>query len=96
MDARRVVTGHDDRGRSIIVADERVKGISISALPGIEFHRVWGADGTLTFPGSGAMPAALSYFPPVGGFRFGFFTLPPAAPGEPPPQRDMLEWRERG
>jgi len=89
MEARRVVTGHDDRGRSIIVADERVKGISISALPGIEFHRVWGADGTLTFPGSGAMPAALSYFPPVGGFRFGFFTLPPAAPGEPPPQRDM-------
>ena len=35
------------------------------------------------------MPAALSYFPPVGGFRFGFFTLPPAAPGEPPPERDM-------
>ena len=29
-------------------------------------------------PGDGSMPAHNAYFPPVGGFRFGLFTVPPA------------------
>ena len=30
------------------------------------------------------MPAADTYFPQLGGFRFGFFTLPPGGTGVPP------------
>jgi mannose-6-phosphate isomerase-like protein (cupin superfamily) len=40
-----------------------------------------------TFPNDGAMPSNDEYFPPPGGFRFGFFTLPPAGTGLPPDER---------
>jgi mannose-6-phosphate isomerase-like protein (cupin superfamily) len=43
----------------------------------MEFHRLWGSDRTVTFPDSGSRPEGKRYFPPVGGFRFGFFTIPP-------------------
>jgi len=41
------------------------------------FHRLWGSDTTVSFPDDGSRPDGPSYFPPVGGFRFGFFTIPP-------------------
>jgi mannose-6-phosphate isomerase-like protein (cupin superfamily) len=77
MDIRRVVTGHDGDGRAVFVSDEEVAPVTLALLPGSEFHQIWGADETLSFPDDGARPAAPQYFPPVGGFRFGFFTIPP-------------------
>ena len=77
MDIRRVVTGHDSAGKAVFASDEQVAPVTLALLPGSEFHQVWGADGTLSFPDDGARPAAQQYFPPVGGFRFGFFTIPP-------------------
>jgi len=47
------------------------------AVAGNEFHRLWGSDTTVSFPDDGSRPDGPSYFPPVGGFRFGFFTIPP-------------------
>lgn len=84
MDVRRVVTGHDGRGKAVFVSDERVAPTVPSLLPHNAFHQLWGADSTPHFPDDGARPATGSYFPPAGGFRFGLFTIPPdSAPGLP-------------
>jgi mannose-6-phosphate isomerase-like protein (cupin superfamily) len=82
---RRVVTGHSDEGKAVVASDDAVEPVELALLPGYEFHRIWGADATLTFPGPGSRPDAPQYFPPVAGFRFGLFTVPPdtvALPGD--------------
>ena len=38
---------------------------------------------------TGPQPAAPRYFPPVGGFRFGFFTIPPDGGAGAPPDLDL-------
>ena len=38
---------------------------------------MWGGDQPPRFPDDGTAPAAANYFPPLGGFRFWLFTLPP-------------------
>ena len=78
MQVRRVVTGHDGAGKAVFATDERVAPTTLALLPGMEFHRLWGADETVSFPGDGSAPAAHAYFPPVGGFRVGMFTVPPS------------------
>ena len=78
MDVRRIVTGHSPEGKAVFVGDEAVAPIELDLLPGMEFHRLWGADGTLHFPDDGSPPSMPSYFPPAGGFRVGFFTVPPS------------------
>ena len=99
MDVRRVVTGHDDGGKAIFVSDEQVAPIVPTLLPGNEFHRLWGGDVTPHFPDDGARPADGAYFPPVGGFRFGFFTIPPDGGAGAPPDLDfeaaMAEFEEK-
>jgi hypothetical protein len=77
VDVRRVVTGHDAQGKAVFVSDQQVAPITAALIPGVEFHRLWGADVPPRFPDDGSMPAPGTYFPPVGGFRFAFFTLPP-------------------
>ena len=77
MQVRRVVTGHDAAGKAVFVTDGEVGPITVSLAPGMEFHRVWGADSLPGFPDDGSPSEAPRYFPPVGGFRFGFFTIPP-------------------
>ncbi len=77
MDVRRVVTGHDGAGQAVFVSDEQVAPVTLALLPGTEFHQLWGADTACSFPDDGARPSAPAYFPPLDGFRFGFFTIPP-------------------
>jgi mannose-6-phosphate isomerase-like protein (cupin superfamily) len=77
MDVRRVVTGHDADGKAVFVSDTQVAPVAPALLPGSEFHRLWGGDAAPHFPDDGTPPPDGQYFPPVGGFRFGFFTLPP-------------------
>jgi mannose-6-phosphate isomerase-like protein (cupin superfamily) len=77
MDVRRVVTGHDEQGKAVFASEDVIPPITLGLLPGSEFHRLWGADDAPRFPDSGAEPAHSSYFPLLGGFRFGFFTVPP-------------------
>lgn len=89
MDVRRVVTGHDADGKAVFVSDENVAPIVTSLLPGNEFHRLWGGDEAPHFPDDGTRPDDRSYFPPVGGFRFGFFTIPPDGGAGAPPDLDM-------
>ncbi|MCO5349410.1 MAG: cupin domain-containing protein [Bryobacteraceae bacterium] len=77
MGIRCVVTGHDSSGKAVFASDGEVEPISVSLLPGTEFYRLWGADQPCRFPDDGLKPSAPGYFPPVGGFRFGLFTLAP-------------------
>ena len=85
MDIRQVVTGHDESGRAIFVADHAVHAFEPTLTPGSSFHLMWGSDGAMTYLSDGSEPGATGYFPPVGGYRFGFFTLPPASHVGVPP-----------
>jgi len=77
MSVRRVVTGHDKSGKSVFVSDETVEPDRAALMPAFELHQLWGGDTTPQFPDDGSMPDWQTYFPPVGGFRFGMFTIPP-------------------
>lgn len=83
MSVRRVVTGHDESGRSVFAADEQVEPITVTAYPGWAFHPLWGGDRTPVFPDDGSPPPWTTYFPGVDGFRFSFSTIPPAGAGPP-------------
>jgi len=77
MKIRRVVTGHTADGKATVASDTELDPITIGMLPGAEFYSLWGADEAPTFPDAGSSRPAPSYFPPVGGFRFGVFTVGP-------------------
>ena len=77
MRIRRVVTGHTLEGKARIASDTEVDGITVALAPGVEFHRLWGADKAPTFPDDGSPLPFNTYFPAVGGFRFGLFSIPP-------------------
>ena len=77
MDIKCVVTGQDKFGKSVIVRSTPIKPVSLAALPGYEFHRVWGSDSVVALPSDGTPPSNPLYFPPKHGFRFGFFNIPP-------------------
>lgn len=77
MAIRRVVTGHDADGNSVFVDDAKIDPITLALLPGTEFYRLWGADELPRFPNDGSPPDGHAYFPPVGGFRFGLFSIGP-------------------
>ena len=74
---RRVVTGHRD-GKAVFASDSTVEPLTMAMLPQSAFFRLWGADHAPTFPDDGSPTAQPGYFPPVGGYRFGIFTVPPA------------------
>ncbi len=74
---RRLVTGHDTNGKAVFASDEQIQPITLALVPGAEFYRVWGADKPPRFPDDGSAQPGDSYYPPVGGFRFGLFTVAP-------------------
>ena len=77
MDINCVVTGQNESGKSVIVRDTPVKPVTLSLLPGYEFHRLWGSDSVPELPSDGTPPLQPRYFPPQCGFRFAFVTIPP-------------------
>jgi hypothetical protein len=79
MRTRRVVTGHSPDGKAVFASDEVVEPVVLDLVPGFEFLRLWGGDEAPTYPDDGSTLAHDTYFPPLGGFRFGTFTIPPAS-----------------
>ena len=77
MGIRRVVTGHDANGKAVFASDKEVEPITLALLPGMEFYLLRGSDTPTRFADDGSPPAQHTYFPQVGGFRFGLFTVPP-------------------
>ena len=67
MRVKRVVTGHDDVGRAVVVASEDVPGFD--ACPGATIWSPWRSDSPARYPdGGGDPPPSTFAFPPVGGF----------------------------
>ena len=98
MRVRRVVTGHDGAGKAVFASDQEVDPLTVALVPGAEFHRLWGADQAPTFPDDGSPTPQPDYFPPVDGYRFGFFTVPPAtaaAPADLDLQAGLAEMNEK-
>ena len=83
MNVRRVVTGHNAAGKAVFASDEKVEPVTLSANPGAAFHLLWGGDEPPTFPDDGSRPKAKAFFPPVGGYRFLFFTVAPEGTAPP-------------
>jgi mannose-6-phosphate isomerase-like protein (cupin superfamily) len=77
ISVRRLVTGHDSSGKSVFASDEMVEPDSPIMMPSGTFYQLWGGDETPHFPNDGSMPDWHTYFPPVGGFRFGLVTISP-------------------
>ena len=85
-----MVTGQTADGKSVFVSDDKVDATTVSISPGSEFHLMWGADEIPALPTDGREPSHPAYFPPPGGYRFGFFTVPPAgAAGSFPEDFDL-------
>jgi mannose-6-phosphate isomerase-like protein (cupin superfamily) len=85
---RRVVTGHDARGRSRVADDRAVEPITSELMPGCAAYRLWGRDERPTFPDDGSPRRAEAYYPPRDGSRFMINTI---APGELVPPSDLDE-----
>ncbi|MSQ35880.1 MAG: cupin domain-containing protein [Dehalococcoidia bacterium] len=77
MGTRRVVTGHSPAGKAIVASDVIVDPVTTPLSPGRESYMLWGGDVAPHFPDDGSRPPSAMYFPPVGGFRFGLFVIPP-------------------
>jgi hypothetical protein len=85
IEPRLIVTGRDADGRSVFVADEPGDPISVGAVPGSEFHMLWGTeDGGATVGAEPAEPKLWPFFPGAGGTRVLFLRWAPesAAPTE--------------
>src|SRR5688572_28092178 len=88
MANRRVVTGTDANGKSIVTINEEIEPVTVAVMPGLEFRPAWGADATVQLPTAGTTYDAPAYFPPERGFRFGFVTIPPESTRSERPEGD--------
>ncbi|MDQ1199086.1 cupin domain-containing protein [Agrobacterium sp. SORGH_AS 787] len=76
----RVVTGHDDAGRSFVAhVGPLPTVVELEAIPGTVFHEVWATTGKPVIVGNGDDPTLgpLVLPPPRGGTRFRFVDIPP-------------------
>lgn len=95
---RRVITGQTRDGKSVFVSDSEVEPITVSGMPDAGFFRMWGADEAITLPTDGAPPAQRTFFPPAGGFRCIFVTMPPGTAtlaSDMTPEQMMAEMQEK-
>lgn len=72
---RRIVTGHSDEGKSVIISDSSVENINLGA--GKKFIQLWGNDSIPVHPDKGIMEENLDWFPKSGGHRFFVWVVPP-------------------
>jgi quercetin dioxygenase-like cupin family protein len=84
MPVRRVATGTSTQGRSVVALDEMIEPVTVAALPGYAWHRLWSFDKPPEHPGEVRAAAELAHFPPAGGVRFTVFTVPPATTARAP------------
>ena len=91
MAIRRVVTGHDNNGRSVVVSDGPTpRTVNFEAIPGHAFAQIWTTPPSPVFSAGHADPTEgqINLVPPVGGTSLLIVTFPPdsvmSAPGFDP------------
>ena len=77
---KRVVTGVDENGKSVVYEDAPLPPLEIGMMPGAQFFQVWGTEGALSAPLTSPKPENATFFPGPGGSRFGLLTFPPEPP----------------
>lgn len=82
---RRIVTGQNDDGTSIVASEAAVNAVETPLLPGAQFFSLWGADESPRLPNDGTELAFRTWFPLAGGFRFELIVLPPDGTKAPEP-----------
>ena len=88
MAIRRVVTGHDSHGRSVVVSDGATpRTVNFESIPGHAFAQVWTTSPTPVVPSGNMDPTDghIDLLPPAGGTSLLIVTFPPdstmSAPG---------------
>ncbi|RYF76880.1 MAG: cupin domain-containing protein [Comamonadaceae bacterium] len=79
IDIRRIVTGHDGQGHSIVISDAR-HHVPFQSLPGFANTLLWASDGVpqVGVPGAAdPVGAVASFVPAPGGTRLMLVTVPP-------------------
>jgi quercetin dioxygenase-like cupin family protein len=74
---RRVVTGVDEHGVSVVRENAPLPTVEVTMMPGWRFYEVWGADGLPVCRQIDPAPVSKPYFPSIGGNRFGILRFPP-------------------
>lgn len=82
MKVRQIVTGHDDTGKSIFLADEQVSPVEVAAIPGFKTFELWSTEGSRKVPHQGPLPGVPNYFPSLNGSVFRIISFPPQPQGE--------------
>jgi hypothetical protein len=96
MATRRVVTGVDEAGRSVIVSDGLAEQLVIDSGRSLQLDDVWGADARQVVPTDGAKPSYHRFFPPPLGFRVMILHVDPeSSDGAPFDYDAYVEERER-
>ncbi len=75
---RRVVTGHTDAGRAVVVSDSEVDRIALGD-GGTATSLIWGREDPGRFPDDGSQPSVSTIFPPPGGSSIALMELAPAS-----------------
>jgi quercetin dioxygenase-like cupin family protein len=79
---KRVVTGVDADGTSVVLHDAPLEPVGIGLMPGAQFVRVWGTESGPSGPMVLPAEPIPHFFPGRGGTRFGLLTFPPATADE--------------
>jgi mannose-6-phosphate isomerase-like protein (cupin superfamily) len=75
---RRVITGIDPTGKSVVVSDQQVTAVAPPILGGAQLIDLFGADEIPTVPNDGSHDETRRYFPASPeGYRFTVFSYPP-------------------
>jgi mannose-6-phosphate isomerase-like protein (cupin superfamily) len=86
---RRVITGHDARGRAVVLDDQPVEPVTLGVLPGFETFELWHTEGVPTMPDDLGAAGVPRYFPGPGGTVCRVVTFPPESTSELAPGFDF-------
>ena len=81
MNIRQIVTGHDQQGNAIFLAENEVPPVEVAMIPGYKTFELWSTEGERQVPHTGPLPGVPSYFPQKNGVVFRMLVLPPAQEG---------------
>ncbi|MBM3557475.1 MAG: cupin domain-containing protein [Alphaproteobacteria bacterium] len=88
---RRIVTGHDRSGKSVVAIDTVLKPAIERPELGVAFYEIWNTQGAPTTVDNGADPTGrkLQIAPPPQGSIIRFVDFGPKRPDAPKPTREM-------